>query len=665
MPQLRQLAAIMFTDIVGYTAMMQKNEQQAVSMLKRNKAILGKIVADHEGDVVEYFGDGSLCIFFSVTEALQCALELQQELQKEEHTVPLRIGLHIGEILFEDGKVIGDGINLASRIQAIGHAGNILFSREIFNKIRNHGEFKTIALGLFQLKNVDEPMEVFALVNDGLPVPQPELMEGRIVQQAPKQKSLLQSSAVVVTAVFLLIIIGAFIVYGLMGARSRYAGKEKSIAILPFKNISNDTMQEYFSDGITEDIITQISKIRGLRVISGTSVMQYKNVSRNIKQIADELQVATILEGSVRREGNQVRITAQLIDANTDRHIWANNYDRNISEVFAIQSEVAQQIANELNVSLTADEGMRIQKKATVNVAAYEDYLLARQSRWDDAEKLLLRAIQKDSSFALAWSSLALIYSKRADNADDKPYYIRKSLDAALTAVNLGPELSETHMIFGDILKRITLNPRLSIKELEKSVQLNPNNAEAYVYMGFALLESGRFAEAEETLVKARQLDPKSSLMKVAWAKFYISSRNTARVDEYLNQLYPDTIGARLAKGYKAISYFLKDQYDSVLIFADPRYQSALTGIAYMKTGKPEKAFAIADSLKKDSENKNAFEIGILYAWLGENQKAMEYLNLAYRLYDYSLITIKVDKTFDPLRNDGEFKKLLVRMGME
>lgn len=664
MPQLRQLAAIMFTDIVGYTAMMQKNEQLAVSMLKRNKAILSKIVADHEGDVVEYFGDGSLCIFFSVTEALQCALELQQELQKEQHPVPLRIGLHIGEILFEDGKVIGDGINLASRIQAIGHAGNILFSREIYNKIRNHDEFKTIALGLFHLKNVEEPMEVFALVNEGLPVPQPENMEGRIVMNVPVQKSFFQSKAVVVTAAFLLLIIAAFIVYGLTGNKNHFSGKEKSIAILPFKNISNDTMQEYFSDGITEDIITQISKIKGLRVISGTSVMQYKNVSRNIKQIADELQVATILEGSVRREGNQVRITAQLIDASTDRHIWANNYDRNISEVFAIQSEVAQQIANELNINLTADEGKRIQKKATVNVAAYEDYLLARQSRRGDAEKLLQRAIQKDSSFALAWSSLALIYSKMAGAADERPYYLRKSLDAALTAVNLGPDLSETHMALGDILKAVTLNPLFAIKELEKSISLNPNNAEAYVYIAFALLESGRFTEAEERLTRARQLDPKSVLMNIAWAKFYISSRNNSKLTSYLNEHDKDSIGG-MTKYYRIISYFLSDQYDSVLALADPQRQPVETAIALIKTGKPQQVTAILDSLHKAGENNNAYSIGIIHAWLGDHQKAIGYLDLAYRLYDYALITIKVDKVFDPLRNEEGFKKLLVRMGME
>jgi len=216
----------------------------------------------------------------------------------------------------------------------------------------------------------------------------------------------------VILSVALLLVIGTFFIYNSLVRNKGFTGTEKSIAVLPFKNISNDTLQEYFSDGITEDIITQLSKIADLKVISNTSAMQYKNVSGNIKQIAEELHVASVLEGSVRREGNQVRITAQLIDANTDQHIWANNYDRNVTEVFAIQSEVAHQIANELNVKLTEDENKRIEKKATGSISAYEDYLQAKKSRGDSAYKLLLSALQKDSTFALAWAALAITYSK-------------------------------------------------------------------------------------------------------------------------------------------------------------------------------------------------------------------------------------------------------------
>ena len=243
-------------------------------------------------------------------------------------------------------------------------------------------------LGKFELKNVEEPMEVFALANEGLTVPKKEEMSGMLMPITSKKKSAPRLKWSIILSVVLLLIIAAIFIYNSFKPNRGFTGTEKSIAVLPFRNISNDSLQEYFSDGITEDIITQLSKISDLKVISSTSVMQYKNVSGNIKQIAEELQVASILEGSVRREGNQVRITAQLIDANTDQHIWANNYDKSIDEVFAIQSEVAQQIAKELNAKLTEEEGKRIQKKATGSITAYEDYLQARQSPRDQAEKL-------------------------------------------------------------------------------------------------------------------------------------------------------------------------------------------------------------------------------------------------------------------------------------
>ena len=322
MPSTRQLAAILFTDIAGYTAMMQRHEQSAIKMVKHHRAVLEKTVDEFEGNVIEFYGDGSLCIFTSITKAMHCALSIQQQMQAEP-PVPLRLGLHIGEVIYEDGKIMGDGVNIASRIQSLGLPGCILFSKEIFDKIRNHPEFKTVNLGRFRMKNVAEPMEVYALANDGLTVPAKEKIEGRVVDIAAKKNLkairrwiLVSASAIVITLIVLLL-------PGMLKNNSVFTGSDKSIAVLPFDNISNDTLQQYFSDGITEDIITQLSKIADLKVISRTSVMEYKHNKKNIKKIAEELGVATILEGSVRKEGDKVRITAQLINANTDKHIWA------------------------------------------------------------------------------------------------------------------------------------------------------------------------------------------------------------------------------------------------------------------------------------------------------------------------------------------------------
>lgn len=671
--QQRHLAAILFTDIVGYTAMMQKDEQKAVTVIKRHRVAIEKSVSEHKGDVIEYFGDGSLSIFSSVTEALHCAIDVQQQLQ-DEPKVPLRIGLHIGEVLLEDGKVMGDGVNLASRIQSLGEAGSILFSKEIFDKIRNHIEFIPEYLGRFELKNVDEPMDVYALANKGLTIPKKDDMAGRLKQVDMIKSFSPRTKWIIISAGVLLLAFSAIFMFGLFKDRVVFTGKEKSIAVLPFNNISNDTLQQYFSDGITEDIITQLSRISDLKVISRTSVMQYKNTTKTIREIAKELNVAAILEGSVRKEGNKLRINAQLIDANTDKHIWAEQYDRDASEVFAIQSEVAQRIANQLNAKLTPEEGKRIQKKATDNIAAYEDYLRAKQLPFGEREALLKAALEKDSTFALAWAELAYTYSKTPTrNPADRPYYISKSLDAALTAVNYGPDLSETHMVLGDILKALTLNPSIAIKELNKSIKLNSNNAEAYVFLAFALMELGRFHEAEINLVKANQLDPLSYIMKVGWVSYYRYSRNAEKLMEYTNEVMLLENMQGLAYGEREIMenfiklwyFFLKDDYDSILVLGNNLGDPALLGIAYTKTGDIAKAGKIADSLNFISPHDNAFSIGIIHAWMNEKQKAMEYLNLAYRLHDYRLISIKVDKMFDPLRNEESFKELLRKMGME
>ena len=664
MSQSRQLAAILFTDIAGYTAIMQESEHLAIKLLKHHRVILEKTVADHEGDVIEYFGDGSLCVFTSITEAMQCALSIQQQLLAEP-TVPLRIGLHIGEVVYEDNKVMGDGVNIASRIQSLGRAGSILFSKEVFDKIRNHQEFKTVHLGRFQLKNVVDPMEVYALCNEGLTVPLKKEIDGKATKIVPLKEFRTTPKWILISGAAVILIL--FVIFGLqlVKNKSKFTGTDKSIAVLPFKNFSNDTLQQYFSDGITEDIITQLSKIADLKVISRTSVMQYKNNNKTIREIAEELGVAAILEGSVRKEGDKVRITAQLIDANTDKHLWAETYDRNTSEVFAIQSEVAGRIAKILNVKLTTEEGKRIIEKATDNVEAYEDYLRAKQTFGQQRIDLLLGAIKKDSAFSLAWAELAGTYSKMPlRNMNERPYYVRKSLDAALTAVSYGPDRSETHMILGDVLKTVTLNPALSIEELNKSITLNPNNAEAYGYLAFAQMELGNFAEAEKNLQKAKQLDPLSEVMLTAWTNYFRYSRHpekmlAMRVEIRLPRR------SQYEKWVKLLYHFLKDEYDSILLYGSQALNLSIIGVAYCRTGQMDKAKKLVDSLESTSPYDQAFQIGIIYAWMGEKQKAIEKLNLAYRLYDYGLISIKVDKFFDPLRNEEGFKDLLRKMGME
>jgi TolB-like protein/class 3 adenylate cyclase len=368
--QHRRLAAILFTDIVGYTAMMQQDEQNAVLITKRYTSVLKQFVPLHGGAILNDYGDGCLCSFSSATEAVRCAVQIQKQL-RDEPKVPLRIGLHIGEILVEDEKIFGDGVNVASRIQSLAQGNSILFSKEIFDKIRNQPDFKPVSLGSFEFKNVDEPMEVFALANDGLSVPRKEEITGKLKEvqkKSARKKWIIASSALLVIAFF------AFFISEKLKNKDAFKGKDRSVVILPFENYTNNPEEESFIDGITEEITTQLAKIADIKVIGRTSAVLFKNSKKPLNQIAETLGVSAYLEGSVQKAGDTVRITAQLIDATTQEHIWGERYDRDLKDIFSMQSEVAQEIARQLHAKLTDVEKDRINKKPTDNIDAYKFY---------------------------------------------------------------------------------------------------------------------------------------------------------------------------------------------------------------------------------------------------------------------------------------------------
>src|ERR1035438_5909981 len=268
----RQLAAILFTDIVGYTAMMQKDEQNAVTVTKKYVRVLQQSVSRHGGQILNDYGDGSLCTFSSVTQALRCSIDMQQQF-RQDTVVPLRIGLHVGEIFFEDEKVLGDGVNITSRIQSLGEANTILFSKEIFDKIRNQPEFTSVLIGSFEFKNVDEPMQVFALNNNGLTVPAKRDIRGKLKE--PNKKTIHKRYLVSFASMIMLAVIIFFIVR-YQNDKRVLAELDKSVVVLPFENYTNDTEQDALINGITEEITTQLAKISDIKVIGRQSAVLYK-----------------------------------------------------------------------------------------------------------------------------------------------------------------------------------------------------------------------------------------------------------------------------------------------------------------------------------------------------------------------------------------------------
>lgn len=337
----------MFTDIVGYTTLMGKDEGKAMELVHRSHEIQKQLVEEFEGDWLKEMGDGVMCSFRSVSDAIYCALEIQEHLFQQQD-LQLRIGIHLGEVLFENGDIFSDGVNIASRLQAIAEPGGIYLSESVQKAIRGQTDIHTVYLGEMQLKNVDYRVKTYALRGEGIPpaiYSNQKRLSGRIRE------------AMLLALILILLVINAFTIVDWDKSGLKQQSLERSIAVLPFYNLSSDPQQSFFLDGLQEDILTQLSKSTELDVKSRTSTLKYRNVEdKKMEEIGLDLGVGHVLEGSIRRVGNKVRLTAQLIDVHTDSHMWSEVYDREISDVLATQQELALDIAHIITSRLLENE---------------------------------------------------------------------------------------------------------------------------------------------------------------------------------------------------------------------------------------------------------------------------------------------------------------------
>jgi TolB-like protein/class 3 adenylate cyclase len=514
MQQTRRLAAILFTDIVGYTAMMQKDEQHAVSINQRYEIILKQFVLSHGGEILNDYGDGSLCSFSSATEAIRCSIEMQQEFQMEPK-VPLRIGLHIGEIFFEDGKVLGDGVNIASRIQSLGQSNTILFSKEIFDKLRNQSEFKSVSLGSFELKNVDEPMQVYALSNEGLNVPNRNTMEGKLKTEIIENKKRVLKRKRKILLLLILATVAGIIYFQFISVRLTSVGK--SIALLPFTVIGSD--ENHLGDGLIDDILVHLSKIKELKVISNKTSSRYNNTNKSFKEIGEELKVTTLMTGSIQQKGDSIRIIAQLIDTKSENTLWAEDYIREIKEVFDLEAEVATKIVIALKTKLTQEEQRDLTKRYTENPEAYKYYSKGRSfwliNNFDSAESYYRQAIQSDPQYAQAYAALAECYAVRRKGLTQSDA-MNIANTYAVKALSLDNNLSDAYTILGFIQQNFLYEWAESKRTLKKAIDLDPNYSFAHFYYGNLLQFTGDEKEGLNEVKKALELDPLSS--RINWA---------------------------------------------------------------------------------------------------------------------------------------------------
>jgi adenylate cyclase len=484
----RKLAAVVHADAAGFSRLMSADERGTVATLEGCRAAFRECVARHGGRVVDTAGDSVLAVFESVVEAVSCALTVQQALRAKNEAVPeerrlkFRIGVNLGDVITRpDGTVYGDGVNLAARIEALAEAGGVAIAGSVYESIAGKLNARFVDIGEQEVKNIARPVRVYRV-----DVPPPATAE------APASRSA-----------------GA-------AAAAREKPDKPSIAVLPFNNMSGDPEQEFFADGITEDLITELSRFRELFVISRNSSFKYKGRPVDVQEFAAELGVQYVVEGSVRKAGNRVRITVQLIDAESDHHLWAERYDRELADIFAIQDEVTRTIVAILPGRVEAAARDRAARKPTDNMAAYEcvitGKLLHHRSNREDnarARKLLERAIQLDPSYAHAhaWKACVLGQAWVYGWCADRQVTFEQAGEELRIALSLDDNDSDVHRV----LAASSLTQGLHEKALyhqQRALHLNPNDDLIVVQQGELLSWMGQVDEGIEWIRKAMRLNP-------------------------------------------------------------------------------------------------------------------------------------------------------------
>lgn len=673
----RQLAAIMFTDIKGYTALMQDDEKQAVNLRERHREIFEKITETYNGKIVQYFGDGTLSVFKSTVEAVECAIKMQQAFV-EDPKIPVRIGIHVGDIIYSESDIVGDAVNIAARIESCADSGSVLISDKVHDQIRSHRHIKTKFLDAYEFKNVEEAIPIFALANEGLVIPDAQELKGKFKAESERKwKNKSSKKSVLLFTTFLIIAALVFAYFQFFNDKKPII-EDYSIAVLPFDNLSTDEDAEIFRDGMTEDILMNLSKIKELHVISRTSVMQYKDTKKTIPEIAKELGVAYILEGSIRKYGDKIRVTAQLIEASTDEHIWADNYDKTLIDIFKIQSEVSKQIADALHLNISFEENQNFDVVPTQNIEAYKMFLQGRQ----EADKrntesiaksieLYEKAIAIDSNYAEAYAEIAnsIFLQTYYGNADPQKakersqYYLEKA-----EAINTN--ISRVYTVKG-LLYNHSGEFDKAKDAFEKAIALSPNDVTArHQYATYFYYIKNYEAQLDQTKI-AYGLDP----LSFATASSYFTALTANDKYEEAEKLIEDIVANntetdpfiinRLYMRLYMASPDYKKAIEPVLYLAkqDPSYYRFL-GYSYGQLGDTSGAYRIIDSIKKlDKTRLLNHRVAVVFAGLSTNDSVFYYLDTARNksmLFNSSSLYY-----FNDVKKDPRYKKLLESHGIE
>src|SRR5258705_2186315 len=636
MSQTRQLAAIMFTDIVGYTALMGNDEQKAFALLKKNRELQKPIIEKFNGRWIKELGDGVLASFNTVTEAILCACEIQIK-SDDIPGLQLRIGIHQGEVLFENNDVFGDGVNIASRLQALALIGGTWISESAYRNVTNKKEIKTKFIGTQSLKNVKEPVSVYEIITDHS-----------------------NNSSNIATM------------------ESEKKVPEKSIAVLPFVNMSNDAEQEYFSDGMAEEILDSLAHLKDLKVAGRTSTFQFKGKNIDLREVGEQLNVRTVIEGSIRKQGNKIRITAQLINAEDGYHLWSERYDRQLDDIFAIQDEIALMITEKLKVILLEDDRELITKTYTQNTDAYELYLKGRYEWGRRTKEGFLKsidyfnqAIHEDQQYSLAYAGIADSYTLLcAYHILSPEASISKAKIAAEKAMQLNPTLAEAYEAIGHIEFLAGFNWQKAEDNYKKAIQLNPGFATAHQRYSLILATQGKYAEAIEEIKKALELDPLSKIINTDAGLIHLLMGNANKaIDKCKEVLETDPVFS-VALFIQGLAYEQIGHTE----FAISNFQKAVTasnnnpitlsalGHTLAISGDQSEALTILQTLENLSGEKfiSRYCIAVIYAGLGKTDEIFNWLNKAIDSKSVWMIHLhfSADPRFKELKADMRFTEI-------
>ena len=646
-PSERRLAAIMFTDMVDYTTMSERNEALALALLEDHRQLLRPAFARHGGDEVKTIGDGFLVEFPSALEAVRCAVEIQQLMHRRNQSVPserkilLRVAVHLGDVEHRDGDVYGDAVNIASRIQSLADPGGICITQQVFDHVRNNEEFRTEALGQNQLKNVQMPTVIYRVL-------------------APAEGTNLTKIDTL---------------------------EPRRVAALPLAILSSDHQDEYFADGLTEEIINTLSSIPGLNVIARTSVMKYKQANKSVGEIGRELKVGTILEGSVRKSGSRVRITIQLIDVGSEAPIWAQKYDRELEDVFKIQTDIAERVAEALKVQLLRENRKLIEEKAPEDIGAYVLYLRGRyywnKRTKEDLEKAISyfgEAIQKEPNYALAHTGMADCYTLMGRHLYlPAKEAFEKARGYANRALELNDNLAEAHTSLAAVLMNYDWDWIQAEEQFKHAIQLNPNYATAHYWLSVLLQTTGRLRESVAAAQKAQVLDPLSPIigMGVVQAYLFLEQYDKA-IDEchkYL-EMNPSFVVAHDFLLHLQVHKGLFEEAGKEarrLVDISERKAEAMAHVAYVyaASGRTEEAKRLFETSMTDSNAdprlgySNPTIFITVFSILGDLDSGFQWAEKALESGKISFPTLRFSPDLKKFRTDPRYSSLLEEAGLK